>query len=365
MRFTGSPSGGRYLAGKIMKTSDFDYFLPQELIAQTPVEPRDQSRLMVLDRSDGSLEHHRFSEIGDYLRHGDVLVFNDSRVIPARLWGRKSEGGGKLEILLLRRLEPGVWQVLLRPGKRVKIGNRIDLMANPQTDNKLDSRIQAEVIGLEKDGIKLIRLSDETMLSDLGQTPLPPYIHAPLSDPERYQTVYAKIPGSVAAPTAGLHFTPELIKHIENKGVTCQFVTLHVGLDTFRPIREDNPLQHTMYQEHGVLSPEAAGQLSRAKAEGRRVICVGTTAVRLVEAVAQASDPFHLEPFSGAISLFILPGYRFRIVDALITNFHLPRSTLLMLISAFAGSNLVKEAYQEAIRHKYRFYSFGDGMLIL
>jgi S-adenosylmethionine:tRNA ribosyltransferase-isomerase len=348
-----------------MKTSDFDYYLPQELIAQTPVEPRDQSRLMVLDRSDGSLEHRRFSKIGDYLHHGDVLLFNDSRVIPARLWGRKSEGGGKLEILLLRRFEPGIWQVLVRPGKRVKIGSQIDLMASPTADDKEDARVQAEVIGLEEDGIKLIRLSDETTLADLGQTPLPPYIHAPLSDTERYQTIYARVPGSVAAPTAGLHFTPELIRQIENKGVTCQFVTLHVGLDTFRPIREDNPLQHTMYQEHGVLSSEAAKQLSRAKAEGRRVICVGTTAVRLVEAVAQASDPLHLAPFDGAVGLFILPGYQFRVVDALITNFHLPRSTLLMLVSAFTGSNLLKEAYREAIRHKYRFYSFGDCMLIL
>ena len=348
-----------------MKTSDFDYCLPQELIAQTPVEPRDCSRLMVLDRSDGSLEHRRFFEIGDYLRHGDVLVFNDSRVIPARLWGRKSEGGGKLEILLLRRLEPGVWQVLLRPGKRAKVGSRIDLTASPTDGDKQDSRVWAEVIGLEEDGIKLIRLSDETMLTVLGQAPLPPYIHAPLNDPERYQTVYARVPGSVAAPTAGLHFTPELIRQIENKGVICQFVTLHVGLDTFRPIREDNPLQHTMYQEHGVLNPEVAGQLSRAKADGRRVICVGTTAVRLVEAVAQASDPLQLQPFAGAVSLFILPGYQFRMVDALITNFHLPRSTLLMLVSAFTGSSLLKEAYQEAIQHKYHFYSFGDAMLII
>ena len=348
-----------------MKTSDFDYYLPQELIAQTPVEPRDRSRLMVLNRSDGSLEHRQFAEIGDYLRRGDVLVFNDSRVIPARLWGRKSEGGGKLEMLLLRRLEPGVWQVLLRPGKRVRVGSRIDLIASPTADFKGDARVRAEVIGLEKDGIKLIRLANETTLADLGQAPLPPYIHTPLNDPERYQTVYARVPGSVAAPTAGLHFTPELIRQIESKGVICQFVTLHVGLDTFRPIREDNPLQHTMYQEHGMLSAEAAEQLSRAKAEGRRVICVGTTAVRLVETVAQVSDPLQLQPFAGAVSLFILPGYQFRMVDALITNFHLPRSTLLMLVSAFTGSSLLKEAYQEAIRHKYRFYSFGDAMLVL
>jgi S-adenosylmethionine:tRNA ribosyltransferase-isomerase len=356
---------GRCFVGTSVKTSDFDYFLPPELIAQIPVEPRDRSRLMVLDRADGSLEHRRFAEIGDYLHEGDVLVFNDSRVIPARLWGRKSQSAGKLEILLLRRLKPRIWQVLLRPGKRIKTGSRIDLTTGSSVEDKEDSRVWAEVIGLEDDGIKLIRLSDEKRLSNLGQVPLPPYIHTPLNDPERYQTVYARFPGSVAAPTAGLHFTPSLIKQIENKGVTCQFVTLHVGLDTFRPIREDNPLQHTIYQEYGALSPEVASQLSRAKAEGRRVICVGTTTVRLIEAIAQASDPTHLAPFTGAVSLFILPGHQFRVVDALITNFHLPRSTLLMLVSAFAGIDLVKKAYREAILNKYRFYSFGDAMLII
>jgi S-adenosylmethionine:tRNA ribosyltransferase-isomerase len=351
--------------GISVKTSDFGYHLPPELIAQIPVEPRDRSRLMVLDRADGSLEHRRFAEIGDYLRDGDVLVFNDSRVIPARLWGQKSEGAGKLEILLLRRLEPGVWQVLLRPGKRIKVGSRIDLTNGDVASDKEDTKVWAEVIGIEENGIKLIWLSEETRLADIGQVPLPPYIHTPLSDPERYQTVYSRFPGSVAAPTAGLHFTPSLITQIENKGVICQFVTLHVGLDTFRPIREDNPLQHTIYQEYGVLSPEVASQLSRAKAEGRRVICVGTTTVRLLEAVAQASDPAHLAPFTGAVSLFILPGHQFRVADALITNFHLPRSTLLMLVSAFAGTNLTKKAYREAILNQYRFYSFGDGMLIL
>ncbi len=342
-----------------MKTNDFDYFLPSELIAQTPVEPRDQSRLMVLNRSDGSIKHRKFCEITDYLRAGDVLVFNNSRVIPARLKGRKVDSGGRVEILLLCRLDTNIWEALVKPGKRVTIGTKVEIT------NEGEAKVLAEVTGLRQDGIKVISFSDETPLSELGKIPLPPYIHVPLVNPERYQTVYASIAGSVAAPTAGLHFTPELLSNIEQKGVHCLFVTLHVGLDTFRPVREDDPLEHTIYNEYGVLTQEVASQLSQAKAEGRRVICVGTTTVRIVEQAAQVSSSLPVEPFEGWVSLFILPGYQFRMVDALISNFHLPKSTLLMLVTAFAGRDFVNRAYKEAIASNYRFYSFGDAMLIL
>ena len=345
-----------------MKTSDFDYFLPSELIAQTPAEPRDQSRLMVLDRSDSSIEHHKFFEIVDYLRAGDVLVFNNSRVIPARLSGRKVDSGGRVEILLLHRVDTNVWEALVKPGKRVNIGTRVEITSDSASDK---AKVLAEVTGLGQNGIKVISLSDEAPLPELGKIPLPPYIHAPLTNPERYQTVYASVAGSVAAPTAGLHFTPELLGDIEQKGVQCLFVTLHVGVDTFRPVREDDPLQHPIYREYGVLTQEVASQLSQAKMEGRRVICVGTTTVRIVEQAAQAGSRLQLQPFDGWVSLFILPGYQFRMVDALITNFHLPKSTLLMLVTAFAGKDFIRRAYQEAITLRYRFYSFGDAMLVL
>ena len=347
-----------------MKTSDFDYFLPSELIAQTPAEPRDQSRLMVLNRGDSSIEHHKFFEIVDYLRAGDVLVFNNSRVIPARLNGRKVDSGGRVEILLLRRVDTSVWETLVKPGKRVNIGTRVEITSASASD-KGEAKVLAEVTGVGQNGIKVISLSDEAPLPELGKIPLPPYIHAPLTNPERYQTVYASVAGSVAAPTAGLHFTPELLGEIEQKGVQCLFVTLHVGVDTFRPVREDDPLQHAIYREYGVLTQEVASQLSQAKVEGRRVICVGTTTVRIVEQAAQASSPLQLQPFDGWVSLFILPGYQFRMVDALITNFHLPKSTLLMLVTAFAGKDFIRRAYEEAITSRYRFYSFGDVMLIL
>ena len=346
-----------------MKTSDFDYPLPSELIAQTPVEPRDQSRLMVLDRSDGSIKHRRFFEIVEYLRTGDVLVFNNSRVIPARLNGRKVDSGGRVEVLLLRQLDNGVWETLVKPGKRVSIGTRIEITND--SENEHGARVLAEVTELKQDGIKVISFSNQKLLPELGKIPLPPYIHLPLANPERYQTVYASVAGSVAAPTAGLHFTPGLINKIREKGVQCLFVTLHVGLDTFRPVREDDPLKHPIYKEYGVLSQEVATQLCQAKAEGRRIICVGTTTVRIVEHAAQASKASLLEPFEGWVNLFILPGYQFRVVDALITNFHLPRTTLMMLITAFAGKELINKAYEEAIRLRYRFYSFGDAMLVL
>jgi len=344
----------------MVKTSDFDYSLPPELIAQTPIEPRDQARLMVLNRSRGSLEHRRFFEIVNYLRVGDVLVFNDSRVIPARLSGRKVDTRGRLEILLLRRLKPKVWETLVRPGKRVKVGSRLELAGDRQ-----EFKVLAEVVELRGEGIGVISFSDEALLPKLGRVALPPYIHVPLKAPERYQTVYASVAGSIAAPTAGLHFTPELIDNIRSRGIHCLFVTLHVGLDTFRPVREDDPRQHPIHKEYGVLSQEVASQLSQAKVEGRRVISVGTTTLRLVEAVAQAGNPTHVQPFEGWVSLFILPGYQFQIVDALITNFHLPKSTLLMLVSAFAGKDFIMQAYREAVARKYRFYSFGDAMLIL
>ncbi len=348
-----------------MKTSDFDYSLSPQLIAQTPIEPRDRARLMVLNRSDGSLKHHRFFEIVDYLQAGDVLVFKDSRVIPARLSGKKADTGGKLEILLLRRLSPNTWETLIRPSKRVKIGSRLELANSSVTGNGQDFKVLAEVVELMEGGIGVISFSDETLLPELGIIPLPPYIRIPLKTPERYQTVYANVAGSVAAPTAGLHFTPELIGKIENKGVHCLFVTLHVGLDTFLPVREDNPIEHPIHREYGVLSQEVANHLSQARMEKRRIICVGTTTVRLVEAVAQASSPVHLRPFEGWVSLFILPGHQFRIVDALITNFHLPKSTLLMMVTAFASREFINHAYGEAIAQEYRFFSFGDAMLIL
>jgi S-adenosylmethionine:tRNA ribosyltransferase-isomerase len=341
-----------------MKTSDFDYSLPPELIAQTPIEPRDHSRLMVVNRRDHSLQHRQFFEIVDYLQAGDVLVFNDSRVVPARLSGKKAGSGGKLEILLLQRLSPNVWQTLVRPARRAKVGTRMEITGGSASN---DLRISAEVTGAGEGGTRVITFSDERQLPRLGQIALPPYIHTPLADPERYQTVYAQTNGSVAAPTAGLHFTPELIDKIRNKGVRGCFVTLHVGLDTFQPVREENPLEHRIHQEYGVLNPETASELSRAKAEGRRVICVGTTSVRLVEAVAQAS----LKPFAGWVNLFIVPGYQFQMVDAMITNFHLPRTTLMMLVSAFAGRDFILQAYEEAITQRYRFYSFGDAMVIL
>jgi len=346
-----------------MKTSDFDYSLPPGLIAQTPVEPRDQSRLMVLDRSDGSMAHRKFFELIDYLRDGDVLVFNDSRVIPARLNGRKADGGGRVEILLLRRLEANVWEALGKPARRLRAGARVVLTDNSGGDNRPE--VTGEVIQTGQGGLKTIKFSEERRLAELGRIPLPPYIHAPLAHPERYQTVYARIAGSVAAATAGLHFTPELIKLIARKGVRCLFVTLHVGLDTFSPVREDDPREHTIHSEYGVLSPATADRLTRAKREGRRIICVGTTTVRIVEHAARMNRPRQLQPFEGWVNLFILPGYQFRMVDALITNFHLPRSTLLMLVTAFAGKERISQAYREAIASDYRFYSFGDAILII
>jgi S-adenosylmethionine:tRNA ribosyltransferase-isomerase len=339
-----------------IKTSDFDYILPPELIAQTPIEPRDSSRLLVVTRQDGSLAHHHFFEIIDFLHEGDMLVFNESRVIPARLIGKKSGSGGKVEVLLLLRTGTGEWEALVKPGKRVNQGTVIEFF---------DSGIQlyAEVIKVKDNGIRALKFSDEQLINKTGQIALPPYIHTSLKDTERYQTIYAKHDGSVAAPTAGLHFTGDLLSKIKQKGIICVPVTLHVGLDTFQPVREENPQEHIIHREYGIVSENTTSQIARAKSEGRRVICVGTTAVRIVEYIANLSNP--LKAYSGWVDLFIMPGYRFRIVDAMITNFHLPRTTLLMLVSAFAGKDLIEKTYAEAIREGYRFYSFGDAMLIL
>ena len=344
-----------------MKASDFDYHLPAELIAQTPMEPRDHSRLMVLNRSNSNMEHRRFSDIVEFINPGDVLVLNESRVIPARLTGQR-RSGGKVEILLLRRLESCLWECLVRPSKRINVGERIKLTGEEAASVDSATSAAAEILERGEQGTRVIRFADETILEQLGRAPLPPYIHTPLGDSERYQTVYARANGSVAAPTAGLHFTPHLLQQIQEKGVELAFVTLHVGLDSFRPVRSEDLTQHYLSREYGEMSAAVARQLASAKARGNRIVCVGTTAVRLLEQAALASD--EAEDWKGWASLFILPGHRFRLVDSLVTNFHLPRSTLLMLVSAFAGQELIARAYQEAIRLKYRFYSFGDAMLI-
>ena len=342
-----------------MRTDDFDYNLPPELIAQTPIEPRDTSRLLVLNRQNGEIAHRHFPAILDYLQAGDVMVFNDSRVLPARLNAKKLNTGGNVEILLLKRLEQNLWETLVKPGRRVKDGTKLEL-----TDENRNIIVNAEVIEQGEAGIRTIKFSDESLLSELGQVALPPYIHEPLKNQNRYQTVYADQKGSVAAPTAGLHFTPELLEKIKLRGIKCLFVTLHVGLDTFRPVQENNPEEHTIHKEYGYLSPEVANSINLAKKEGRRVFCVGTTSVRIVEAAAQKNTGL-IQAFDGWVDLFILPGHKFRVADAMITNFHLPKSTLLMLVSAFAGKELIDKAYKTAITEKYRFYSFGDAMLIL
>jgi len=339
-----------------MKTSDFDYKLPLEHIAQTAIEPRDHSRLMVLSRKDGSMENRHFYEIGDYLRSGDILVCNDSRVIPARLSGRKVDGGAKVELLLLRRLERGIWETLARPGRRLKARTKLKLGEG--------SIIEAQVIEKKETGTVIVTFPDEEALEKAGAVPLPPYIHTPLNNPERYQTVYAQEKGSVAAPTAGLHFTPELMDRLKGKGVRFVFVTLHLSLDSFRPVQVDDPAEHVIHKEYGELTPEVARELNQAKAEGKRVICVGTSAVRMLEHAAWGNED-GVKPFAGWVDLFIWPGHRFKMVDALITNFHLPCSTLLMLVSAFAGRELILRTYREAMGLGYRFYSFGDAMLII
>jgi len=341
-----------------MKTTDFDYDLPHEMIAQTPVEPRDHSRLMVVSRADGTIGHHHFYDLPNLLSRNDVLVFNDSRVMPARLYGRRTRSGGKVEILLLRRVSPGLWHALVRPGRRMRAGTTFDV------DGAADSgKISGEIVEVEPDGTRLVELSGEEHLHEVGVVPLPPYIHEPLEDAERYQTVYARIEGSVAAPTAGLHFTAPMLERLGDLGIEAVFVTLHVGWDSFRPVDEDDPASHEMHSEYWELSQEAADAINHARADGRRIVSVGTTAVRLLESAADEQGS--LAAGSGWADLLILPGHRFRVVDSLLTNFHLPKSTLLMLTSALAGRDLVVHAYHEAIAHNYRFYSFGDAMLIV
>ena len=334
-----------------MKTSDFDYELPPELIAQTPIEPRDHSRLLVVNRADESIVHRHFYDLPDLLREGDVLVFNDSRVLPARLFGHRVGYDGKVEILLLRRIEPSIWEVLVKPSRRIDVGARIEL-----------DGLQCEVLDRKEGAIRIVRFSDEEALEKAGKVPLPPYIRRHLDDPERYQTVYARVKGSAAAPTAGLHFTTELLHRLEDKGVQFAFTTLHVGLDTFVPVRVDDPKKHHIHKEYCQLSPQVAQQLSAAKSQGHRIIAVGTTSVRVLE---QASLDGTIRPFDGWADMFILPGHKFNTVDAMITNFHLPRTTLVMMVSAFAGRELISKVYEEAIKERYRFYSFGDAMMIV
>jgi S-adenosylmethionine:tRNA ribosyltransferase-isomerase len=338
-----------------MRTDDFDYHLPEELIAQTPVEPRHTSRLLVLRRGVQELEHSFFYNMGAYLRVGDVLVINQTRVIPARIHARKSTGG-QIEFLLLHRVDAQVWEAL--------IGGKLAAVQKVY----LEGGLTAEIIEILEGARRLVRFSQpvEPFLDKIGQMPLPPYIHEPLRDPNRYQTVYATRPGSAAAPTAGLHFTPELMRQLESMGVLFAQVTLHVGLDTFAPVHEDDPAQHQIHTEWCEVTPEAAEAINLARQAGGRIVAVGTTSVRTLETAAQHARPGEtVAPFNGPTNLFILPGFTFAAVDMMITNFHLPRSTLLMLVSAYAGRERILAAYWEAIQLKYRFFSFGDAMLIM
>ena len=337
-----------------MLVTDFDYELPQELIAQHPMEPRDHSRLLVVDKESGALEHRHFYDLPDYLRPGDVLVFNDTRVIPARLHGVK-DTGAHVEVFLLTRKDATDWEVLVRPGKKLQVGAKI----------KFSDELSCEVIEHTDFGGRVVRFAYdgifEEILDRLGETPLPPYITAPLEDKERYQTVYNRERGSAAAPTAGLHFTKELLQKIKDMGCEEVFVTLHVGLGTFRPVSEANIEDHKMHREFYTVSQEAADTVNKAKAEGRRIIAVGTTAVRTLESAGADGT---LKAGGSWTNIFIYPGYRFRFVDALVTNFHLPQSTLLMLVSALSSREIMLAAYKKAVEEKYRFFSFGDAMFI-
>ncbi len=343
-----------------MRTSDFDYDLPEELIAQTPIEPRDHSKLMLVHRDVGALSHDRFFNLPKYLRQGDVLVFNDSRVIAARLFGSRYDTGNKIELLLLSRLRAGVWRALVRPGRRMQEND--SFIIHDRDENK--SEMTGHVLEVEDSGSRIVEITNEFLIEEIGNVPLPPYIHEKVSDPERYQTIYAKSEGSVAAPTAGLHFTEELMSNIRDKGVLTEFVTLHVGWDSFRPLKSENIFDHKMHSEYWYLSNETATIINEAKREGRRIISVGTTAARLLENVFEKQDGYPIREGSGWADIFITPGYEFKILDGLITNFHLPKSTLLMLTSALAGRDFMLKAYREAVDHEYRFYSFGDAMLI-
>lgn len=340
-----------------MKTSDFYYDLPQELIAQDPLEDRSSSRLMVLNKVSGNVEHKIFKDIVDYLKPGDCLVLNNTKVIPARLLGTKEDTGASVEVFLLKRLEDNNWECLVKPGKKLKPGARVVFG---------DGLLKCEIKDIVEEGNRIVHFEFEgifeEVLDRLGEMPLPPYITHKLKDRNRYQTVYAKYEGSAAAPTAGLHFTPQLLKNIEDMGVDIAYVTLHVGLGTFRPVKVDDVLNHHMHTEFYQIDSEAADKINKAKKNGNRVICVGTTSCRTIESAADVNG--FINPCSGDTDIFIYPGYKFKVLDCLITNFHLPESTLVMLVSALAGKDNVLNAYKIAVDEKYRFFSFGDAMFI-
>ena len=340
-----------------MKTKDFDYALPEELIAQTPIERRDASRLLCLDKVTGEFSHHHFYELPDFLKHGDCMILNNSRVLPARLLGKRLPGGGACEVLLLIDRGEQTWECIVRPGKHLRAGARMSFG---------DGELTAEVTQVLEGGNRMVRFSYEgiflEVLEHLGKMPLPPYIREELQDRERYQTVYSKVNGSAAAPTAGLHFTPELLGKIQEKGVKLGYVTLHVGLGTFRPVKEEDITDHDMHSEYCVIPQETADLINETRANGGRVICVGTTSCRTIE--SWAKEDGHMEASAGWTDIFIYPGYKFKVMDALVTNFHLPQSTLIMLVSALAGREHVLAAYEEAVRERYRFFSFGDAMFI-
>lgn len=340
-----------------MKTSDFYYDLPKELIAQTPLEPRDSSRLLVLDREKQTLEHKHFYDIIDYLNEGDLLVANDSRVLPARIYGIKDETGAKVEFLLLKQVANNRWETLCKPGKKARVGTKFSFG---------NGILRATVVDVKDDGNRIVDFDCEenffTTLDKIGQMPLPPYITAELKDKERYQTVYSHELGSAAAPTAGLHFTTELMDRIKAKGVKIAYVTLHVGLGTFRPVKVDDVTKHKMHSEHYEVPEETAKLINETKKNGGRVIAVGTTSCRTLESVAAMCG--EIKPCEGFTDIFIYPGFEFKVLDGLITNFHLPESTLIMLVSAFAGYDFIMNAYKEAVKEKYRFFSFGDAMFI-
>ncbi len=341
-----------------MNINDFDYYLPEELIAQTPLKNRTASRLLVVNRKDGSTEHKSFSDITNYIKPGDCLVLNNTRVIPARLLGNRENTGGAVELLLLRQVEGDVWESLVRPGKKCRVGDRVTFG---------DGKLAAEIIQVKEDGNRLVRFEYQgifnEILSELGEMPLPPYIKEKLADPERYQTVYSKVEGSAAAPTAGLHFDQALLESLTQSGVKLAYVTLHVGLGTFRPVKAETIEEHTMHSEAYSVTEETAALMNETKKNGGRIICVGTTATRVVETLADENGIMHAG--SGETSIFIYPGYTFKLTDSLITNFHLPKSTLVMLVSALAGRERILSAYEEAVRERYRFFSFGDAMMIL
>lgn len=339
-----------------MRTDDFDFELPEELIAQTPLSKRDSSRLLVLNKETGDIEHKVFTDILDYLVEGDVLVLNDTKVMPARIYGVKEETNAAIEILMLKETNDDIWECLVKPAKRIHIGDVV----------KFSDKLKAECTSVGEEGIRGFKFIYDgifyEILDELGEMPLPPYIHEKLQDKDRYQTVYAKNIGSAAAPTAGLHFTPELLNKIEEKGVIVKYVTLHVGLGTFRPVNVEDVTNHKMHSEFYTMDNDTAMELNKAKAEGRRIISVGTTSTRTLETIMQTYNTF--KECSGWTEIFIYPGYEFKAINALITNFHLPKSTLVMLVSALAGKDNVLNAYKEAVEEKYRFFSFGDSMFI-